>query len=396
MATGDIAEELKGRARRERRALHRPAELPSLDSAPQELLLRWVRADSPSRQWQSLLKLAGASHIETAERLVQSLLQSGWITVDERFVKGSWRLEAIAWTDLAALKGLLGLDSRAERQARSSETISALSEWVDGHPEFEVAARALAGATNLSHERLAARVALLHAVAEWAADQRVGTRRDFALEARRHTKDIKAKEWAWLDAHVDLASLGIERFAPVLWVAGALVLEWGEQRVCNLAALHMAALAVSDVLRIHSAVSPTRYWLVENRASFERLAGQRPDGVALIWLPGRPSSSWRDATAALLDVAPAPAWISADADPAGVEIAMTAATLWVERGLPWEPWRMGAAELTRARRTLPLDPVYDQRTLARLAARSDLPESLVELCVCMRERGIKAEQEGWL
>ena len=98
----------------------------------------------------------------------------------------------------------------------------------------------------------------------------------------------------------------------------------------------------------------------------------------------------------LLDVAPAPAWISADPDPAGVEIAMTAGALWSARGLAWEPHRMGADVLREARHTRPLDTDHDPAVLARLAARTDLPDGLRELCAHMAAEGVKGEQEGWL
>ena len=46
-------------------------------------------------------------------------------------------------------------------------------------------------------------------------------------------------------------------------------------------------------------------------------------------------------------------------------------------------------------RALPLNS-YDRQTLARLAARRDLPPSLVELVQAMAAEGVKHEQEAWL
>jgi hypothetical protein len=136
--------------------------------------------------------------------------------------------------------------------------------------------------------------------------------------------------------------------------------------------------------------------LIENRASFERQAMQRDVDTALIWLPGRPPSSWLHAVGALLDHAPAPALVSADPDPAGVEIALTAGALWQARSLPWQPHEMGADTLAAAPRTRPLNGHHDRPVLARLKARTDLPPELTALCNYMSTHGVKAEQEGWL
>lgn len=232
------------------------------------------------------------------------------------------------------------------------------------------------------------------ALAAWRVDQRTGKRRDFALEARHDTKALSEAEWTWLDSCLDLPGLGVERFAPQLWLAGALSLHWGGQR-CELQALHCVGLPAHDLAKLTGAVAPERYWLIENRASFERQAMSREPGTALIWLPGRPPSSWLAAVGALLDHAPAPALISADPDPAGVEIALTAASLWQSRSLAWLPHLMGVEQLLTAK-TRPLDDHHDRPLLARLRARGELPDALSTLCQYMDHHGVKAEQEGWL
>jgi len=149
-------------------------------------------------------------------------------------------------------------------------------------------------------------------------------------------------------------------------------------------------------LSVAQAIPPQRYWLIENRASFERQAAQREPDVALIWLPGRPPGEWMLAVGALLDRAPASARISADPDPAGVEIALTAGSLWEQRGLTWEPHLMGVEQLRSTRQTLPLDAHHDPATLARLQDRPGVPKALRELCAHMAREQVKAEQEGWL
>ncbi|WP_287803764.1 hypothetical protein [Diaphorobacter sp.] len=41
--------------------------------------------------------------------------------------------------------------------------------------------------------------------------------------------------------------------------------------------------------------APRRYWLIENRASFERQALAAAPGPCVVWLPGQPPQSWREA-----------------------------------------------------------------------------------------------------
>lgn len=97
----------------------------------------------------------------------------------------------------------------------------------------------------------------------------------------------------------------------------------------------------------------------------------------------------------LLTLAPAPAWISADIDPAGVDIACTAGALWDQRGLDWVPHEMNASRLLDTAQHWPLNP-HDHRLLDRLARRDTVPEALRALCDSMRQTGRKAEQEAWL
>jgi hypothetical protein len=112
-------------------------------------------------------------------------------------------------------------------------------------------------------------------------------------------------------------------------------------------------------------------------------------------MPGRPSTAWLRAVAHLLRLAPAPAWISADADPAGVDIACSVGALWTERGQPWEPHRMGVAEWNATAQRWPLND-HDRALLARLLAEPALAPDLRALCEAMLREGRKAEQEGWL
>ncbi|MDE2401759.1 MAG: hypothetical protein KGL90_08850 [Burkholderiales bacterium] len=399
MSQGPVLITLQGRTLRERHlqpGAMRCLALPLLGVLQRELLRQWARSDGLTRQWRDLLKLGGPSQIEASEQLAELLLNHGWLSVKERFDKGSWHLQSITWLGLPALKSVLGLSSQQERQTQRHTMLSSLADWAQAHPMVQAAVQSLVGGATLPVAKLQERIALLHALVRWQADQRTGTRRDFALDARDDTKSLSEAEWSWLDTHVDLPALGIERFMPQLWLAGALRLSWAADRYCDLHELHCVGLAAHDLLKVTQASSPRHYWLIENRGSFERQAAQRDDGVALIWLPGRPSSSWMSAVGALLDHAPAPARISTDPDPAGVEIALTAASLWDERAVPWQAHLMGIEQLKTARKTRPLSEDHDPMVLTRLAQRTDMPDALRELCEYMRRENVKAEQEGWL
>lgn len=170
---------------------------------------------------------------------------------------------------------------------------------------------------------LATRLYLLTSLVEWRQSQMNGTRRDFALFAGEHTKSIGAGDWKWLERHFDLESLGVTHFLPMVWLAGDAQLLWGE-RVVDISAVRCLAIPIEDLLQVTAVkASQDHWWLIENRASFERQSGQRPPATFMAWLPGRPSPDWLKAIGHLLRLAPAPLQVSADADPAGIDIART-------------------------------------------------------------------------
>jgi hypothetical protein len=241
--------------------------------------------------------------------------------------------------------------------------------------------------------RRQARLELLQALVSWRAAQRRGMQRDFALHARPHTKAISDLEWTWLRGHFDLEAWGIEPLAHTLWVAGSASLCFGTSTL-ELAGLPFIGLPQKHFGQLTAVEGVRRHWLIENRTSFERQASQCPDGTLITWLPGRPSAAWCEAWLHLLRQAPVPVLVSADADPAGVEIALAAGALCESAGVSWQPHAMEAHRLASGR-ALPLNS-YDHQTLARLAARRDLPPSLVELVQAMAAEGVKHEQEAWL
>lgn len=382
-----------GRHRRRRRAATAWQALPALTRSQREVLLRWARGDAPLRRWGTLQALAGVDAIEVAEGLLGLLLEAGCVQLDEQFRAGRWWPHQVTWIDLARLQHALDLPSLAERDAAHEQTVQSLREVADSIPALRVAALALLDA-RLSSALLAARAELLRSLASWVAEQRSGMRQDFALHARPHTKAVTDAEWRWLDSELDLGALRIERFAPLLWLAGPMSLASALGR----SSLHPWPFIGVPVEALHVLTQvddpPVRYWVIENRASFERQARQRERDQCVLWVPGRPSGAWLEGVACLLKHAPAPARVSADADPAGIEIALTVGALWAAHGLEWKPYAMESERLAAAK-TLALND-YDRDSLQRVLASEEISVELRELAQAIQRLGRKAEQEGWL
>lgn len=367
-----------------------PDALPALDVDERELLVDWLRGSAESRRWQVLLETAGATRIELAGRLASKALITGLCTVKEIFEHGRWQRASLVWIELEALQVALDLPTQSQRDARRQALAQRLATLMDD-PLVGEAAQGLAGA-RLAIDLAEARAALLEALCAWVSDGAVGLRRDFVLRLG-HTKAVSDGEWRWLERQFDLPALSIGAFAPELTLAGRLSLQWpGGSRV-DLSAASFITLPVESLAALESVTPPTRWWLIENRASFEKQAARCEPGVALVWIAGRPTRGWVAGMARLLQLAPAPAAISADVDPAGIEIALAAAEPWTTIGLPWVATAMEPEHLNRPG----LQPLgrYDRGVLERLAT-AKLPIELAVLRDALKERGVKAEQEGWL
>jgi hypothetical protein len=383
-----------------------PAELLLFDVDQKAMLSRWARSDARTRSRSALLKEAQSQKvsIERAEQLCERLLQEGWVSRREKLVGGNWRWEAITWRDLPHLQRLLGLTSADQRvlarQQKMADVLAWFETWratavdPDLLDELSHALASLEQDRLLRADLLGTRITLIKAVAAWHDDAQQGLRRNFALRALGATKAISMADWRWLESLFDLERLGIARFAEVAWLAGDIALSW-QQRTFELAPLHCIGLPLEDLQRVDAIRGPRRWWLIENRASFEQQARHLPQGVALLWMPGRPSQAWMSAVSHLLAHALAPAWISADADPAGVDIACAVGARWEQAGSDWEPYLMGLAQWEETPQYWPLND-HDRRLLAVLLARPNLAPELRALCEAMQAEGRKAEQEGWL
>jgi len=391
-----------------------PTKLRPFSAMELEVLRLWVGEDEThgKHKRESMLKKAKSKvdgfDIEDGDLLVERLLQDGWVISFEMKNDGAWSWTAFSWRDLARLQTLLGATSVLQRQQRRQVLLEDARRRLlarvqsrspdDADLSFDhdlaQAIEGLEKARALAPEALERRLTLMFAVADWRDNGQQGMRNDFALSVRDGTKAIEAREWRWLEAFFDLEALGISRFSQTAWIAGDITLFWGARKM-DVAAVHFLCVPLKDMLTLERIEGVRQWWLIENRTSFERQAQALPSGTALLWMPGRPSFGWLEMVAALLGKAAAPARISADADPAGVDIACTVGAQWEQAGLPWEPYRMGVEELMGTRQFWPLGD-KDRQLLPGLLAREGLPVSLRVLCEAMQREGRKAEQEAWL
>ena len=345
-------------------------------------------SDTPIRHT-TLMASAGAARTMLADRLLQRLLQGGAVEIEENHERGHWWPRQVRFIAPAALRAGLGL---AEPDAARQAYLEARSRPL-AHPALARAADAL---DALPPSRGLPRLELLFALDAWNAAQRSGTWRDFALFARGHTKQITDTEKTWLADEVGLADFRISTHTPLLRLRAPSILSLPDGELALGALPDFAALSPATVAAISSARQPPRVWhVVENLSSFERVARSCAADEGALWLPGYPPSWWQQAVATLLKHLPAPARIACDPDPDGIAIALQAGGLWSAAGLPWQPWRMGSAELLGLPTRRPLDE-RDRQLLATLGAGTPLPPSLAALAEALLRLSGKGEQEGYL
>ncbi|OIR14628.1 hypothetical protein GALL_44330 [mine drainage metagenome] len=377
----------------QKRRCSMPGSPQSLDSLPaewRELLARWVQRGGNSR-WETLRKDAGTTRVQLADALLDWLLRSGWAAVAEQWKLGAWWPQQVELLYLPQLRAALGLRDK-DNDAQRWQECRALLHALD-NPTLSPAVPLL---DELPVQRALARQDLIFKLHDWQIQQRNGTRRDFALFARGDTKAVSEGEWNWLESIVDLAEFGIERHTPLLLIAAQLTLTLPNGRIDLASCADFAALTPATIQDATAASGTVNRWqLVENRTSFERATKSREVETGVIWLPGFPPTWWRETVGRLLNLAPAPASIACDPDPAGIAIALKAAELWRELGLNWQPWKMSAADLASLPVRKPLTE-SDRLQLASLQQEPALPSALAELLEWMLEHGEKGEQEGYL
>jgi hypothetical protein len=389
-----LIEPLDGHAlckRRRRFRLEASIHLEVIPAEWRELLTRWVKHGGNSR-WDTLLKDAGTANLVQAESLLEWLVKQGWAIVIETRKLSEWWPQSVELRNLPQLRTSLGISDKEQDAVRWQALRDELNIICDAN----LLTPALLALDKLQVRYALARGNLIAALQHWQDAQRSGTRRDFALSARDDTKGISESEWNWLEQTLDLAEFRIERHTPLLLIAATVTLTLPNGQLDLAACADFAALTpatVQSILTISGTV--TRWKLVENRTSFERVSRQHEPDTGVIWLPGYPPGWWCNAVKKLLTLAPAPAHIACDPDPAGIAIALKTAELWQELNIDWLPWKMSAADLAglRVRKSL---SEADRLQLAAIQKTTALPAPLAELSEWMLAHGEKGEQEGYL
>ncbi len=377
------------RGRRLRRAFTaNPAGLDAWPADWRGLLGEWLRRSKAQRRWDSLLKQAGNARYIQAEALRDALLAGGWIETEERFTGGHWRTVALTFLDPGAARAALGLPDPEARRA----------EWAAARETTHLPDELAGLATQLDGlpaQRALARLELLAALHRWRSEGRAGTWRDFAQLARGDTKAVTEAEKNWLAEALDLEAWGISAHTPLLFLAAPLSLLGAGWRLELGGLPDFIGLTPAAINALDSLQGEIGTWrLVENRTSFERVAARHGHRDGVVWLPGFAPCWWKTCLARLIDLRPAPALIACDPDPAGIAIALDAATLFTTAGLSWEPWRMAAGDLAALPRRLPVSEA-DKRQIDTLLA-TPLPETLHQLLRWIIEHGEKGEQEALL
>lgn len=394
---GIVTEEIAGSAKstlKGKRRRFRPGSPLPLDTLPHEwhdLLRKWVKRGGNSR-WETLVKDAGTTHLTHAESLLNWLLRYGWATVEDERRHGNWWPQSLELRNLPQLRAAFGIADKEQDAQRWQSVRTELTSICDDNLHTP----ALFALDKLPARYALARSDLIVSLQRWQDAQRSGTRRDFALFARDDTKGLSEAEWNWLEQTLDLAEFRIERHTPLLLLSAPLTLTMPHGQIDLASCADFAALTPATLQAVTAASGTISRWqLVENRTSFERVARQRDVDASVIWLPGYPPSWWCNAVGQLLDLAPAPAHIACDPDPAGISIALKAAELWRKRSIEWQPWKMSATDLAALRVRKPLTEA-DISQLAALQQATALSAPLAELAEWMLEHGEKGEQEGYL
>lgn len=360
-----------------------------------QLLTECVRNGENAR-WQTWLKIADIPRKTLLEKLLAWLLKQGWVCVFEEKHSGDWWPYRLELQHVDALRKALNLaDPNALTQQWQTLRSELQQQLALGHHEtLQIVLNSL---DIMPVARAIERALLVQRLFSWLSDERAGTYRDFSLYARGATKEISTTEWAWLDTHVDLSAHGIERHTPLLLLSAHLSLQSDLGGIDLRTMPDFVALTPATVKSFHAANSYVATWtLVENRTSFERLARMRQADEGVIWLPGYPPSWWKEAVSHLLSLAPAPAKIACDPDPAGVRIALQVIQLWQNQQLPASPWRMGVSELQSCIHLKALTAHDQTQIQSLLNTLTDIPPILAELVQYMHESQLKGEQESYL
>lgn len=384
----DVGAKTTLRGRRLRRAMNADTRvIATWPAAWRDLLLQWLDG-ATKRRWNTLISQAGNAGFDIAHDLHDALLRAGLVETDEARERGQWKIQQVTFIERAALRAALGLPDADALRAQLADEIATPPQDARLIPLW-------AELAEYPPARGLERCALLRKLDAWIADNRFGTRRDFALFARGTTKAVSSAEWAWLGTLADFAAFGIERHTPALWLRAPLTMRFGDRKIDLAAIPDMIGLSPATLALLDSVDGDIGCWrIIENRTSFERAAREHGNTDGVIWLPGFAPGWWKACVQRILQCKAAPAQIACDPDPAGINIALDAGSVWQSCGLAWSPWKMDVRELMQLDTRLPLSS-HDKVLLEQLTAGA-LPPALRDLASWMEMHGEKGEQEGYL
>lgn len=382
----DVGAKSTLRGKRRRRSLVLQEQPLKLWLATRKLLLKeWLKGTSATRRWSALLKIAGSNRVNEANALLQALLETGWIQVEEWRNRGRWDVSQVEFLALEPLREQLGLKNREKLAAAHQKLNNA--QFSDG--QLEGLRQDLAA---MPPERALKRHELLLALDAWQEQEYFGSRRDFSQFARGNTKAISGSEWRWLSDAIDLEEWRIGRHTATLYLRASFTLHFAAGQLDLGVLPDFIALTPATLAALQGISAPPEQWLViENQTCFEKVARQAKTSEAVLWVPGHPPLWWQTAVARLVALCPAPAKISCDPDPAGIQIALSVGRLWEQHQCRWSPWKMGVADLQKLQHGLPLSA--RDRLLLQGLRKQSLPPGLDSLAANMEAQGIKGEQE---
>lgn len=372
----------KARESRVRRAFGVRPDVDTLLGETRELVIALLRRDATSALAKTVFSLAGNSR-HVAIDAVAYLLTHGWIETAERRHRSDWELTKFRWLEPDALRAALLLETRADRLSRRNDLLSRA-------PTNEALRGLHDSLASLPDATLARRAVITAGLDRWTLDQRSGTRVNFALFATGDTKAVTASDWTWLERHIGLEELGISQHTPALALRGPICLTFQGGTLDLRVVPDMISLSPETIASVISGHGIHEGWLlIENRTSFEDVARRMGHRFITVWMPGFVPDWWLTALNHLVSAIGGSAFIAADPDPAGIEIALRASTPWKQH---WVPWAMSADDLADVGEGKRLSD-DDLKRLARLETFG-LPEPLAELASALRSSGRKGEQES--
>jgi len=386
----DVGAKRTLRGKRLKRSFLSPPKNPGVLGADHlETVRLWVATISARRKWNSMLTNCTFAQAAAAPGTLELLVEYGWVQVEEKRSSRGWEPAWVEFLDLEGLRERLGLTNRAKERA-TSEELSA--DFV--HPQIRAA---FEGVRTASPAVRIKRHNLLLALDQWVADSREGTRRDFSLVARGDTKGVTPAEWQWLDAALNLESLGVVKHTPQIRISfpGQLVFLDGtlDARVLR-GPMGLDPEDITRVLGTRDLPEGFTWKIRENFTTFQKAVQEHRDTSIVVWVPGFAPHWWLRAVEKLLEIAPGPLEVGCDPDPSGVMIAMQVVDLWESLDLPWTPVGMSGRDIQDAPAVKELN-ASDRKAIEGLLGTPSA-SSFHAFLLEMQKLGVKAEQEGIL